>query len=616
MRNRILAVVTAALVVLLTAGHHPLDAARPLAERVTIVRDTYGVPHIQAETEEAAGFGLGFAQAEDHIEFLARNVVEARGEAARYFGPSGLNNDLGVRRMANLEESRRHLKDLDGTYRKVLEAFAAGVTHYVSQHRAELPAWVPQQFTAADFVALPRAGTASGASSAALARALQTKYATTTSAGIEAHWIVDPASEGEGDDVGSNAFAVRGNRTTSGRAILLGNPHLSWGSLYWEAHVIVPGKLNFYGSTLAGLPWLRAGFNEHLGYVQTNNRPDLADIFALPLDPARPDRYAYDGKSWPLVSQDVSAEVLQQDGTITTERRTYLNSHLGPIVYKSATHAFAYRSSALDAWRFFEGFWRLSHAKNIGEYKKVLEKRLLPTSNFTYADAAGNILYVWNARLPRRPLDGTDYSLDVPAEPRYLWRKLHDLDELPQLLNPPGGYIQNANNPPWFVSRLDPIDPGRFPEYVERGEMALRPQLAVALLGTKDKLSVDDVRELKYSNRLLLVERVKDDLMRAVAAVADPSPDLAEARDIMAAWDNTSAAASVGGILFQRFWETYRTAAKQPFAQPWDEARPFDTPSGLADPALAVKHLEEAVAWTRKTYGTARVKWGDVNRFR
>ncbi|MFB3852568.1 MAG: penicillin acylase family protein [Vicinamibacterales bacterium] len=615
MRYRVPAVV-AAFVVLLSGGHCSIDAARPLAERVTIVRDTYGVPHIQAESEEAAGYGLGYAQAEDHIEFLARNVVEARGEAARFFGPALLDNDLAVRRMANLEESRRHLKDLDGTYRKVLEAFAAGVTRYVHKHRAELPAWVPREFTAADFVAVPRAGAASGASSAALVRALQTKYATTTSAGVSAHWAVEPASEGQGDDAGSNAFALGGNRTTSGRAILLGNPHLSWGSLYWEAHVIVPGRLNFYGSTLAGLPWLRAGFNEHLGYVQTNNRPDLADIFALPLEPARPDRYRYDGKSWPIVSQDVTADVLQSDGTLRTERRSYLDSHLGPIVYRSATHAFAYRSSALDAWRFFEGFWRLSHARNIGEYRKVLEKRFLPTSNFTYADAAGNILYVWNARLPRRPRDGTDYSLDVPAEPRYVWRRLHEIRDLPQLLNPPGGYIQNANNPPWYVSRLDPLDPSRFPEYVERGEMALRPQLAVALLGTKDKFSVDDVRELKYSNRLLLVERVKGDLMRALAAVPEPSPDLVEAREILAAWDDSSKAESVGGILFQRFWETYRAAAKQPFAQPWDERRPFDTPAGLADPALAVEHLEEAVSWARKTYGTARVKWGDVNRFR
>ena len=82
---------------------------------------------------------------------------------------------------------------------------------------------------------------------------------------------------------------LSGSRTTSGKTILLGNPHLSWSSRYWEAHIVVPGRLNFYGSTLVGLPWLRAGFNESLGYVQTNNAPDLSDVFLLPLDPARPE---------------------------------------------------------------------------------------------------------------------------------------------------------------------------------------------------------------------------------------------------------------------------------------------------------------------------------------
>lgn len=517
-------------IVLLAAGLPAADGGRPLSDRVTIVRDVYGVAHIQAETEEAAGFGLGYAQAEDHIEFMARRVLEARGEAARHFGPSYLENDFAVKRLANLEESRRHLDDLDGTYRKVLEAFAAGANHYVALHRDELPAWVPV-FSAADFVATPRAGTVRGVSSASLVRSLQAKYRTTTTtvAGGVVHRIETAGDEDaesySSDDVGSNALAISGSRT-------------------------------------------------------------------------------------------VTVEVLQEDGTLKVESRTYWDSHLGPIVCQTPGFAFAYRSSALDAWRFFEGFWRLSHAKNLREFMKVMEKRLLPTSNYTYADADGNVLYLWNARLPKRRAGEVDYSLDVPAEPRYVWRSLHDIGDLPQLLNPRGGYVQNANNPPWFVSRLDPIAADRFPDYFERGEMALRPQLAVDLLGRREKFTVDDVRDLKYSTRLLLAERVKDDLLAAVEGVENPSADLAEGAAIVSAWDNAASADSVGAVLFQRFWDTYRAAVEEPFRRPWDEAAPFDTPSGLSDPALAARHLEEAVRWVRETYGTARVKWGDVNRFR
>jgi acyl-homoserine-lactone acylase len=199
---------------------------------------------------------------------------------------------------------------------------------------------------------------------------------------------------------------------------------------------------------------------------------------------------------------------------------------------------------------------------------------------------------------------------------RYVWRRLHPLSALPQLLNPPGGYIQNANNPPWFVSRRDPLEADRFPAGIERGELALRPQLATELLEAREQFSVEDVRELKFNTRLLLADRVRADLIAAADAVAEPSEDLRTGRRVIGEWDGTAAATSVGTALFQRFWDTYRTATRAPFARAWNAEHPYDTPSGLADSPLAAKHLEEAVRWTRETYGSAAVAWGDVNRFR
>ena len=283
----------------------------------------------------------------------------------------------------------------------------------------------------------------------------------------------------------------------------------------------MPGRVDFYGSTLVGFPWLRAGFNDRLGYAQTNNDPDTDDIFALPLDAARPDHYRFEGKSRRLDRIDVAVEVKQADGRLTTERRTYWRSHLGPIVYRNKTTAFAYRSTALDAWRFFEGFWRLTHARSLKDYLKTLSMRLSPTSNYTYADADGNILYLWNARIPKRPQDGTSYDLDVPGgTAKYVWTSLHPTRDLPQLLNPAGGYIQNANNPPWFVSRGQRLDPARYPSYFERGELALRPQLAIEMLESRATFSVDDVKRVKFETRLLLAERVRPALIAALEAHA------------------------------------------------------------------------------------------------
>jgi acyl-homoserine-lactone acylase len=587
---------------------------------VIIRRDTFGVPHILAETEAAAGFGLGYAQAEDHAAEMARRFLSARGEAAKQFGRSVLEDDFAARRVDNIGEARRALLSVDRRFREVLEGFAEGYNACLRRRRQDLPPWVVE-ISAADVLSQSHAGAATAVSSPALANALRRKYpdpATAPSGPLEVQaTLEEPPGEWPADPDGSNAFALSGRKTVSGAPILLGNPHLRWDQLYWEAHVKVPGRLDFYGSTLVGFPWLRAGFNGRLGYVQTNNAPDTADLYALPLDPQRPDHYRFNGRPHRLERMEVAVEVKADDGTLATERRTYWRSHLGPIVLRTATTAFAYRSTALDAWRAFEGFWRLSHARSMKDFVKTMSMRLLPTSNYTYADADGNVLYLWNARIPRRPDDRTDYALDVPGDTKkYVWNKLHELGELPQLLNPPSGYVQNANNPPWFVSKGAPLDPHRYPAYFERGELALRPQLAVDMLEARGTFSVEDVKRVKFETRLLLAERVKDDLLAAIAAEAAPGADLLEARRILTAWDGRASAESRGVVLFQRFWSTYRAEVQHPFAQRWDEARPFETPRGIANTRAALVHLAQAVRWTRDTHGTADIAWGEASRYR
>lgn len=599
------------------------QAARPLREQVLIRRDVYGVPHIRAESDAAAGFGLGYAQAEDHAEDLARRLLRARGDAARALGPAELESDLRMRRADNLGEARRQLGKRSRGFQAVLRGFAEGVNLYVAQHRQELPAWIPE-FTAADVLAHTRGAAVQNAFSDRLVGELRKKYPEETPA------APSPSSEGASeaathdreapppfdDEPGSNALALAGSRTVSGKPLLLANPHLRWSARYWEAHVTIPGRLDFYGSTLVAFPWLRAGFGSRLGYVQTNNAADLQDVLALRLDPERQDHYLFDGRSRPLGPRDVAVEVRQPDGSLTVERRRYWESELGPIVHRTRDRAFAVKSAALDAWGYFEGFHRLSHARDLDEFLDVIGRRLIPSSNFTYADAAGNVLYLWNARLPRRPDDGTDYALDVAADRRHVWTKLHRLRELPRLLNPRGGAVQNANNPPWYASRQEPLDPARYPGYVERGPLSLRAQAALAMLDERERFSPADVIALKYDTRMRLAERVRPALLAAIAAVAEPSPELRAAAAVLSAWDGHAAARSEGAVLFERFWRGYVREVEQPYEAPWNAADPYATPRGLSEPAKALRQLEEAVRWTREHYGSESVAWGDVHRFR
>jgi acyl-homoserine-lactone acylase len=594
-----------------------LPSADRLSQQVTIRRDTFGIPHILAESEEAAAFAFGYAQAEDHAVEIARRLISGRGEEAKYFGANGLTNDLGMAQFDNIGEARRGLTIVSPLYARMLAAYAAGVNRYVARHRGQLPDWIPE-FTAVDILASSRASAVDALSGAGLRRQLQNKYEPRTQGTLGTQGTGSEATEWTDwiDTPGSNAFALSGSKTATGKPILLGNPHLSWSSLYWEAHVRVPGKIDFYGSTLVGIPILRAGFNDRLGFVTTNNAPDLDDVFALALDTARPDQYQFDGRSLPLTPRNVSVQVRNTDGSFRTETRTFWTSHIGPIVYRTKDRVFAVKSTRLDAFRYFEGFYVASKARSLREWLGAMRRNYVPTSNFTYADADGNILYLWNARLPVRR-DGVDHRLDVPAaSSRDLWTRLHGIGDFPQLLNPPGGYIQNANNPPQFVSMRDPIDMTKYPSSFERGQLGLRPQLALDMLEGQPTFSVEDVIRTKYTTRMLLAERVKQAVVDAVRATADAPAEARAGADALEAWDNRVSADSRGAVLFVRFWDRYTAAVQSPFATPWQATDPAKTPAGLANPQEAVKHLAAAVTAVRAAFGSERVMWGEANRFR
>jgi acyl-homoserine lactone acylase PvdQ len=199
----------------------PFYASRPeadsLARHATIRRDTFGVPHILAENEEAAAYALGFAQAEDHPVELADRLLRARGDAAKRLGAIAVDNDFSMQRFDNYPEAQRHLRDVGGAFRHVLDAYAAGVTRYFDTHRGEMPEWTRDlTIDAADVLAYTRAGAVSSAVSPALIADLKKKYElgapVPTQESNAAH---EPVAMEEG--AGSNAFAIGGSRTVSGK---------------------------------------------------------------------------------------------------------------------------------------------------------------------------------------------------------------------------------------------------------------------------------------------------------------------------------------------------------------------------------------------------------------
>ncbi len=615
-----LLLLAAAIIVTVKLNFFTADAAKKsLAEQAVIRRDTYGVPHILAETEEAAAFAMGYAQAEDHCIEIARRYLSARGEEAKYTG-AGVETDFESKRYGIHEIALKNFGKLSPLMQQINNAFAAGFNRYVEKNRKDLPTWIPA-FDGVDV----------------LARSRQEVFRFTFNRGnligqikqkYSANIAQAPFTNEEEMD-GSNMWAISGSRTTTGKPILLGNPHQPWSVLYWEAHVTVPGKINLFGTTYAGLPVLRHGFNDTLGWTHTVNNIDPEDVYALKLDPSNAGQYVFDGKAHPLVKKSFTVEIKQADGKLKSETREFVYSHLGPVIHQTSDKAFAIKSSILDEVRFFEQWYAMGKARNWAEFQAALKMNVLPMFNLTYADVEGNTYYQWCGMMPQRVDDGTDYRLDVPGDTnKYVWTKLHPMEELPQLLNPKGGYLQNCNSAPWWTSLRDAIDPKKFPSYFETGgTLSLRSQMSLEMLESKAKFSFEDVRRLKYNTIMLLADRVKPDLIQAIKgalkAVPKPSEELAQALFMLELWDNSTSDDSRGGPLFQRFWDTYRIALKEPFAVPWDVKNPARTPSGLADPKLALQHLEDAVRWMRKTWRVEnspwsgeKASWGEINRFR
>ncbi|MDB4880516.1 MAG: hypothetical protein JWL60_1962, partial [Gemmatimonadetes bacterium] len=608
--HRALATVLLAMAAVPLAAQSPAGIP-PLAAQVEIRRTAHGVPHIRGANLAAAAYGLAWVQLEDHGPRVAVGLVRARGEMGRWFGRDSMEGDFLARRTRAVAIER--YDELDTETRDVYEGFAAGVNRYVALHPAEFPAGFQPRFTGYDVAARD-------VTVASLAQARRFLARVDPAAARAARPAGDQPAEGDADPIeeGSNAWALAPSRTRSGKAILLRNPHLAWSAGYYEAHVIVPGQLDFYGDFRIGGPFgVIGGFNRDLGWATTNNAPDLEEIYALDVDPARPDHYLFDGESLPLQRDLVTAEFRNGDG-INTETRETWRTPLGPVIHRGGGKIHVLRAAQADDNRAGEQFLRMMKASTMAQWKDAMRMRARVTSSFTYADRAGNILYLWNGAVPALPHPAGGDTAAVPARRTAdIWTRYVPLDSLPQLLNPRGGYVHNENDAPYHTNLRAILDRSRFPANFPEPSFRLRSQLAEALIGNDRKLSLEDVVVLKHSYRMLLADRVKADLLSAVRA-GSPSAPVTAALATIERWDNTAAPESRGGVLFELWWRRYTEGANPDsmFARPWSVAAPASTPAGLRDPARASEAFRWAVDEAAKRHGAADVAWGDVHRVR
>jgi acyl-homoserine-lactone acylase len=585
------------------------SAPADLSAQVEVVRTAYGVPHIRAENLRAFGYGLAWVQLEDYGDRVVRGLLRGRGTMGRVFGRDSMGLDFLAR--AQSARARAIYAQLSQPTRDVYEGFAAGVNRYITLHRDEFPAGLTADFTGYDIATRDV-----DPPNVALMRRFAARMA-----GGGGRAPADDDSEGirEPDpDVGSNAWALAPSRTTSKRAILLRNPHLAWDAGYYEAHASVPGVLEFYGDFRIGGPFtVIGGFNRDLGWATTNNSAPQDAIYALDVAPGLVDHVLLDGAAVPLERETITVEYLNGSG-LSSETRESWRTPIGPVIHRGGGKVYVLRSASDGEFRGGEQFLRMMQARTLAEWKDAMRMQARATSNFTYADRAGNIFYVWNSTLPvyPHPLSGDSVAVPVRATSQ-VWTRYVPWDSLPQLLNPKDGYLHNENDPPHFTNLRAPLDSARLPANVPAPALGLRSQLALELLtSARKRVSLEDVARLKHSYRMLLADRVKPDLLRALAGASDTA--LREGMALLERWDNTAAPDSRGGTLFESWWRRYSQGLRpaERFAVAWSKDDPTGTPRGLADPARAVAAFREAVADVRRRFGAIDVAWGEVHRVR
>ncbi|OYW15848.1 MAG: acylase, partial [Sphingomonadales bacterium 12-62-5] len=295
-------------------------AAPALADEV--LWDSYGVPHIYADSEAGAFKGFGWAQAASHGNVLLRMYGESRARAAEYWGAEHAPLDRYLIAHDAPERSRAWYKAQTPQMRANLDGFAAGINAYLAAHPDHVPAELKRVLPITGIDVMAHAH-----------RLMQFLYVAPMGRMLTPPAAFKPTGIGDGGDGdagGSNGWAVAPSRSESGAAMLLANPHLPWAPsllTYYEAQITAPGH-SAYGATQVGLPVLRFAFNNNLGFTNTVNNMLGATRFALE---EAPGGYRLDGKVMAYRRVTKSLLIRQSDGSLKRESFMQRHSVHGPV---------------------------------------------------------------------------------------------------------------------------------------------------------------------------------------------------------------------------------------------------------------------------------------------
>ena len=426
--------------------------ATQVSQPVEVTRDALGVPHIKAKTLEDALYAEGYVTAEDRMWQMDTLRRLSAGELSEIIGVAGLETDRESRTLRLRRLAEQIYTQLSPADRAAFASYARGVNGYIESHHDRygmefrLLNYDPHPWSAVDsiLVGLHMFRTLSSDWKTKLLKQKMLEGGEADKVNYLFPQTLGFSSPGGDAHPGSNAWAVSGAHSASGKPLLSNDMHLDFSlpGVWYMAHLQCPG-MNVEGMELPGVPGIIAGHNDRIAWGLTNLGYDAQDLYLERID-LRSGRYVFAGK---LEQARQEREVINIKGRVPEEMQILITRH-GPIFQQAGNTAMALRWTAADTSIFRNVFLDVDKARNWDEFKAAISPFVGPGQNFVYADVEGNIGYHAAGKLPVR----RNYYGDVPVDGstgQNEWDGYIPFEQLPQAYNPPGGFIVTANQNPF-----------------------------------------------------------------------------------------------------------------------------------------------------------------------
>ena len=453
---------------------------------IEIVRDEYGVPHIFAQTDAEVAYGLAWVNAEDDFNTIQEAYLAGNAMLSDHIGLKGAPADFISQFIGSNDLIEEKIDDISKDYIKVVDGYAQGLNAYAKANPDKV-------LYKKLFPITPK-------------KMLMYSQLQLFISNEGAYWagrILNNDTQDEYLDqnlTGSNVIAMNSSKTKSGETFLAINTHqpLEGPTSWYEVHLNSDEGTNIIGTMYPGTPNVLIGVNEHLGWSHTVNYPDKTDVFRLRMKNKR--KYIVDDLEYDLEKHKAKITIKILGIPIKINRK-YYKSIYGPTL-KNKSGYYSIRTPTLFNIKALEQWWNMGKAKNFSEFYDAYKMKQIPGFNVGYADRYDTIFYMSNGIIPKRA-EGYNWKGIVPGDTmETLWTEYHEIEDLPQVIQPKSGFIYNANHSPFKSTSADENPNEK--DYSERMGYETydnnRSTRLIELIESYDKVSYDDFKDIKYDN--------------------------------------------------------------------------------------------------------------------